>query len=132
MGARTPGSGRVTCGKGVKRVEASEARTDDRRSSEQPELKRGIGQWLLLFFIVGDIIGAGIYALVGQVGAQVGGAIWAAFLVALVLAIFTAFSYAELVTKYPRAGGTATYAHNAFKVPFVSFMVAFAVAASSL
>jgi basic amino acid/polyamine antiporter, APA family len=102
-------------------------------SSEQPErLKRGITQWLLLFFVVGDIIGAGIYALVGQVGAQVGGAIWTAFLLALILAIFTACSYAELVTKYPRAGGTATYAHNAFKVPFVSFMVAFAVAASSL
>src|SRR4051812_45370546 len=102
-------------------------------ASEQPErLKRGIGQWLLLFFVVGDIIGAGIYALVGQVGAQVGGAIWMAFLLALVLAVFTACSYAELVTKYPRAGGTATYAHNAFKVSFVSFMVAFAAAASSL
>lgn len=99
------------------------------RTSEQPErLKRGITQWLLLLFVVGDIIGAGIYALVGQVGAQVGGAIWAAFLLALILAVFTACSYAELVTKYPRAGGTATYAHNAFKVPFVSFMVAFAVA----
>jgi basic amino acid/polyamine antiporter, APA family len=113
-------------------MEASEAQAGGNRSSEQPTLKRGIGQWLLLFFIVGDIIGAGIYALVGQVGAQVGGAIWAAFLLALVLAVFTAFSYAELVTKYPRAGGTATYAHNAFKAPFVSFIVAFAVAASSL
>ena len=105
----------------------------DGQTSEQPErLKRGITQWLLLFFVVGDIIGAGIYALVGQVGAQVGGAIWTAFLLALILAVFTACSYAELVTKYPRAGGTATYAHNAFKVPFVSFMVAFAAAASSL
>jgi APA family basic amino acid/polyamine antiporter len=105
----------------------------DGQTSEQPErLKRGITQWLLLFFVVGDIIGAGIYALVGQVGAQVGGAIWTAFLLALILAVFTACSYAELVTKYPRAGGTATYAHNAFKVPFVSFMVAFATAASGL
>jgi APA family basic amino acid/polyamine antiporter len=103
------------------------------RASAQPEqLKRGIGQWLLLFFVIGDIVGAGIYALIGQVGAQVGGAIWTAFLLALILAVFTACSYAELVTKYPRAGGTATYAHNAFKVPFVSFMVAFAAAASSL
>ncbi|MDQ4062640.1 MAG: APC family permease [Actinomycetota bacterium] len=99
---------------------------------DHPPLKRGITQWLLLFFIVGDIIGAGIYALVGQVGGAVGGAIWTAFLLALILAIFTAASYAELVTKYPRAGGTATYAHNAFKMPFVSFVVAFAVAASSL
>ncbi len=99
---------------------------------DHPPLKRGITQWLLLFFIVGDIIGAGIYALVGQVGGAVGGAIWTAFLLALILALFTAASYAELVTKYPRAGGTATYAHNAFKNPFVSFVVAFAVAASSL
>jgi basic amino acid/polyamine antiporter, APA family len=99
---------------------------------EHPELKRGIGPWLLLFFILGDIVGAGIYALVGEVGALVGGAIWTAFLCAFVLAIFTAASYAELVTKYPRAGGSATYVNNAFRNPFVSFMVAFAVMASGI
>ncbi|MGI8911297.1 MAG: APC family permease, partial [Rubrobacteraceae bacterium] len=95
-------------------------------------LKRGIGPWLLLFFVLGDIVGAGIYALVGEVGALTGGAIWTAFLVSFILAIFTAGSFAELVTKYPRAGGSATYVNNAFRSPFVSFMVAFAVAASSL
>jgi APA family basic amino acid/polyamine antiporter len=77
-------------------------------------------------------VGAGIYALVGEVGAVVGGAIWSAFLCAFILAIFTAASYAELVTKYPRAGGSATYVNNAFSNSFVSFMVAFAVAAASL
>jgi basic amino acid/polyamine antiporter, APA family len=87
---------------------------------------------MLLFFVIGDIVGAGIYALVGEVGAAVGGAIWTAFLAAFVLAVFTAASYVELVTKYPRAGGSATYAHNAFRNPFVSFIVAFAVAASSI
>jgi len=99
---------------------------------EHPDLKRGIGPWLLLFFVLGDIVGAGIYALVGEVGALVGGAIWAAFLAAFFLAIFTASSYAELVTKYPRAGGSATYVNNAFRSPFVSFMVAFAVMASGI
>src|ERR671911_266248 len=99
-------------------------------ATEHPELKRGIGPWLLFFFVLGDIVGAGIYALVGEVGAVVGGAIWAAFLCAFILAIFTAASYAELVTKYPRAGGSATYVNNAFRNPFVSFMVAFAVAAA--
>src|SRR5919107_526497 len=54
------------------------------------------------------------------------------FLCAFILALFTAASYAELVTKYPRAGGSATYVNNAFQNPFVSFMVAFAVAAASL
>jgi APA family basic amino acid/polyamine antiporter len=66
------------------------------------------------------------------VGGLVGGAIWTAFLCAFVLAIFTAASYAELVTKYPRAGGSATYVNNAFRRPFVSFMVAFAVMASGI
>jgi amino acid transporter len=99
---------------------------------EHPDLKRGIGPWLLLFFILGDIVGAGIYALVGEVGGLVGGAIWSAFLCAFVLAIFTASSYAELVTKYPRAGGSATYVNNAFRNQFVSFMVAFAVMASGI
>jgi amino acid transporter len=106
-------------------MEATEAREG---RSGHPPLKRGIGRVLLLFFVIGDIVGAGIYALVGEVGAAVGGAIWAAFLAAFVLAIFTAASYVELVTKYPRAGGSATYAHNAFRNPFVSFIVAFAVA----
>ncbi len=111
------------------RVEASQVRQE---GSGHPPLKRGIGRVLLLFFVVGDIVGAGIYALVGEVGAATGGAIWTAFLSAFVLAAFTAASYVELVTKYPRAGGSATYAHNAFRAPFVSFIVAFAVAASSI
>jgi hypothetical protein len=38
---------------------------------------------MLLIFVVGDVLGAGIYALVGEVGAEVGGAIWTAFLAAL-------------------------------------------------
>ena len=108
---------------------------DDERVShatEHADLKRGIGPWLLFFFVLGDIVGAGIYALVGEVGAVVGGAIWSAFLAAFVLAIFTAASFAELVTKYPRAGGSATYVNNAFRNSFVSFMVAFAVAAASI
>lgn len=110
-------------------MQASEAREGQ---GGHPPLKRGIGRVLLLFFVIGDIVGAGIYALVGEVGAAVGGAIWTAFLAAFVLAVFTAASYVELVTKYPRAGGSATYANNAFRNPFVSFIVAFAVAASSI
>jgi amino acid transporter len=87
---------------------------------------------MLIFFVLGDILGAGIYALVGEVGAKTGGAIWAPFLLALFLAVFTAFSYAELVTKYPRAAGAALYVNRAFRMPFLTFVVAFAVLASGL
>ena len=40
----------------------------------EPSLHRVMGPWLLLLFIVGDILGTGIYALTGQVANQVGGA----------------------------------------------------------
>src|SRR3712207_8644382 len=36
-------------------------------ATEHPELRRAIGPWLLFFFVLGDIVGAGIYALVGEV-----------------------------------------------------------------
>ncbi len=95
-------------------------------------LKRAISGPMLLLFVVGDVLGAGIYALVGVVGGRVGGAIWTAFAVALGLALFTAFAYAELVTKYPKAAGAALYVNKAWSRPFVTFLVAFAVMCSGL
>lgn len=78
------------------------------------------------------MVGGGIYALVGEVGGEVGGAIWTAFSVSAVLALLTALSYAELVTKYPLASGAALYTHKAFRSHFATFMVAFAVMMSGL
>ncbi len=100
--------------------------------ADEGGLRRAITPKLLLLFIVGDILGGGIYALVGEVGAETGGAIWAAFMLALVMAAFTAGSYAELVSKYPHAGGAGLYVHRAFKNPFFSFIVAFAVVVSGI
>ncbi len=100
--------------------------------SEQPELKRALGPRLLLLFIVGDILGTGVYALTGDVAAEVGGAAWAPFLVAFAVATITAFSYLELVTKYPHAAGAALYTHKAFGIHFVTFLVAFAVMSSGI
>ncbi|HEV2900137.1 MAG TPA: APC family permease [Pseudaminobacter sp.] len=98
----------------------------------EPSLQRVMGPWLLLLFIVGDILGTGIYALTGQVAKQVGGVVWLPFLVAFVVAVMTAFSYLELVTKYPKAAGAALYTHKAFGIHFVTFIVAFAVMCSGI
>ncbi|WP_084965433.1 APC family permease [Thermoactinospora rubra] len=100
--------------------------------TQQPSLKRVIGRKVLLLFVVGDILGAGIYALVGKVAGHVGGALWLPFLVAFVLAALTATSYAELVGKYPHAAGAALYTNKAFKIPFVTFLVAFTVMMSGI
>jgi APA family basic amino acid/polyamine antiporter len=101
-------------------------------TAAEPALHRVMGPWLLLLFIVGDILGTGIYALTGQVAKQVGGVVWLPFLVAFVVALITAFSYLELVTKYPRAAGAALYAHKAFGIHFITFIVAFAVMCSGI
>ena len=53
---------------------------------------------------------------------------WSAFLIATI----TAFSYLELVTKYPQAAGAALYAHKAFGIQFVTFLIAFVVMCSGI
>ena len=98
----------------------------------QTGLKRAIGVPLLFAFIVGDTLGAGIYTLVGTMAADVGGAIWIPLLIALVVALLTAATYAELITKYPHAGGAARYADRAFGIPYVSFLVGFLMMASGI
>ena len=107
---------------------------DDGRDDVERETKlaRRVGPVMLLLFIVGDMLGGGIYTLVGEVGGEVGGAIWAAFAAAFILAALTACAYAELVSKYPRAAGAALYTNKAFHRPFFTFMVAFAVMASGI
>ena len=99
---------------------------------EQPSLKRAIGPGLLLLFIVGDILGAGIYALAGKVASEIGGIAWLPFVVAFGIAVLTACSYLELVTKYPRAGGSAVYAQRAFGIKFLTFLVGLMVMFSGL
>ncbi|MFJ7152486.1 APC family permease [Streptomyces sp. NPDC100445] len=96
-----------------------------------PGLKQALTTPLLYFFILGDVLGAGVYVLVGQIAGDVGGAVWAPLLVALVLAMLTASSYAELATKYPRAGGAAHYATRAFG-PFAGFLAGFCMLAAGI
>ena len=102
--------------------------TTPRESQLSPTLTKK----MLLLFIVGDILGGGIYARTGEVAGEVGGALWTGFALAGVIAAFTAASYAELVAKYPQAAGAALYVHKAFKRPLLTFIVAFAVMCSGV
>ncbi|MER6346048.1 APC family permease [Streptomyces sp. NPDC001595] len=100
-------------------------------ASDGPALKKALTTPLLYFFILGDVLGAGVYVLVGQVAAEAGGAVWAPLAVALLLALLTAASYAELATKYQRAGGAAHYATLAFG-PFAGFLAGFCMLAAGI
>lgn len=102
------------------------------QSNQRNILARAITGPLLFMFILGDVLGAGIYALVGVIAGEVGGAVWVPLLVALAMALLTATSYAELVTKYPRAGGAAVFAQRAFRKPLISFLVGFSMLAAGV
>ena len=92
-------------------------------TDERPtRLRRAVTGPLLFLFILGDVLGAGVYALVGELSAESGGMLWLPLLVALLMAMLTAASYAELVTKYPQAGGSAVYAQRAYGRPLLSFL----------
>ena len=99
--------------------------------ADRTPLKRSVTTTGLFLFILGDVLGAGVYVLAGTIAGASGGAVWAPLLMALVLALFTAASYAELATKYPRAGGSAHYTTRAFG-PFVGFLVGFCMLAAGI
>ncbi len=63
---------------------------------------------------LGNILGAGIYVLIGKVAGYAGSSTTLAFLIAMVIAAFTAFSYMELAGRYPVSASVSVYLHKAF------------------
>ena len=57
----------------------------------------------------GVMIGAGIFALLGQVAELSGQWFPYAFLVGAIISGFSAYTYVKLSNAYPSAGGIATY-----------------------
>ena len=93
-----------------------------------PALKRRLSLPLLTFYGLGTTIGAGIFVLVGEVAGRAGMAAPVSFLVASLLAAFTAFSFAELVARYPRSAGEAIYVREGFRSHRLALTVGLMVA----
>lgn len=91
--------------------------------STEASLQRRIGLPLLVLYGLGTILGAGIYVLIGVVAASAGALTPFAFLLAAVVAVPTAFSYAELAARFPRAAGEAIYVAEAFRLPQLTTLV---------
>ena len=75
----------------------------------EKELKRSLGFWDVLMFGVGGIVGAGIYAIIGQAAGLSGNMLWLSFVIAATVALLTGFSYAEFVSRFPDSGGSFEY-----------------------
>jgi APA family basic amino acid/polyamine antiporter len=90
-------------------------------------LRRRIGLGLLTAYGVGVMVGAGIYVLVGIVAGEAG--IWSplAFLLAGIVALPSALSYAELTSRMPEAGGEIAFVENGFQRRWLGMIVGFAI-----
>ncbi|AUM11097.1 APC family permease [Ketobacter alkanivorans] len=62
----------------------------------------------------GVMIGAGIFALTGQMAEMTGALFPLAFLAAAVIVSFSAYSYIKISNAYPSAGGIGMYLHKAY------------------
>ncbi len=98
----------------------TEPTTDE---ADEGGLRRSITGKQLFFYTLGDVLGSGIYVLIGLVAAAVGGAFWIAFAVGVSIAAITGTAYAELVTKYPQAAGAALYVNKAFGNRVLTFLI---------
>lgn len=77
-------------------------------------LRRSLSLPLMVLYGLGTTIGAGIYVLIGSVVGSAGLYTPIAFLLALLMAGFTAFSFAELTARYPKSAGEAMFVHQGF------------------
>lgn len=68
---------------------------------------------------IGSVVGAGIFALLGQVIMMAGDQTYYAFIIAGVAALFSGYSYSRLAAAYPDSGGLTDYFHIAFKKRWV-------------
>lgn len=87
------------------------------------KLKRNLGLFLVTIYGLGNIVGAGIYALIGKVAGEAGSATPLAFILASIVAGFSALSFAELSSRQPYSEGVSAYVHLAFKKKWLSLVV---------
>jgi len=81
---------------------------------EPAKLKRVLGLPLLVFYGLGVTVGAGIFALIGEISGLAGDQAPLAFVFAGTMAAATAVSYARLARLHPVAAGEAAYASDGF------------------
>ncbi len=101
-------------------------------SSSRVGLRRSLGLAALTLFGVGDILGAGVYGLSGRIAGMVGSAAWMSYVVAGFMAALTGLTYAELASRFPRAGGAAFFCKQAYRNSLVTFLVMVSVVLSGL
>ena len=86
------------------------------------ELRRKIGLFAVTASGVGMILGAGIYALIGNAAGVTGNTVWISFLLGAFISSFTGLSYAELSSMIPKAAAEVSYVKEIFKGNLAPFL----------
>ncbi len=63
---------------------------------------------------IGSMVGAGIFALLGEAAALAGSAVWVSFLIAGIIALLTGYSFVQMGTRFPSRGGIVEYLVQAY------------------
>lgn len=95
-------------------------------------LQRSISLPQILLYGLGNILGAGIYVLVGEVVGAAGVFAPLAFLLAALVAAFSAFSYAEMAARYPFSAGVAVYVAEGLRRQKLALLVGFLMAGAGM
>ena len=106
--------------------------TDEQGASREVGLKRDLSLTLITFYGLGNILGAGIYVLVGKVAGEAGYFTPLSFFIASVIAAISAFSYAELSSRYPVSSGEAYYLYKGFGIRQLSVVVGILIALTGI
>ena len=85
-----------------------------------------------MLYGLGTTIGAGIYALIGEMAAISGYYAPVSFLLASIMAALTALSFAELSGRFPRCAGAALYVKEGFSSEHLSLIVGLLVVGAGL
>lgn len=96
------------------------------------KLSREVSLILLILYGLGNILGAGIYVLIGKIAGISGYYSLISFLLACVVALFTALSYMELASRYPVSAGVAVYVQEGIGLRTLSIAVGVLIAAAGL
>ncbi len=92
------------------------------QSNIETELSRDLGLSSVLAIGIGTMIAAGIFTLSGLAIRNVGSAAILSFLLAGIVATFTALTYCEFVSIYPKTGEGYLYARKTFSPPLAYFV----------
>ncbi|AZT98580.1 APC family permease [Brevibacterium aurantiacum] len=85
-------------------------------------LKRNLGLWSIVGLGLGYMTPTVVFDTLGIVSDETNGAVPSAYLIALIVMVFTAFSYGKMVKVFPTAGSAYTYTRETMS-PGLGFLV---------